>query len=121
MIKKIKIEKVWVGDEKQIESKKNSSVYNVCPVSILVADDCPDYAGKWIRTTVFEYIDPKDANKNKSAVQKAEYLRTILEGKEDFLNITEREYTNKDGESAISLEFKTLTKAQKEVAKEMSK
>lgn len=121
MIKKVKIEKVWIGEDKQITSKKNGRVYNTVPVSVKVSDDSQNYAGKWIRTTAFEYIDPKDAKKNKSAMQKAEYLKTLLEGKEDFLNITEREYTNKDGLEAISLEFKTLTKAQKQVAEEMSK
>lgn len=111
-------------DEKEIVAKKGKNVgktFVVCPVSIKVADDCPDYAGKWIKTTYFSYEDLKDSKKNKTAKERAETFRDNNEGKAILLDVTEREYVDKDGNNAIALEFKTLTKAQKEVAAQFIK
>lgn len=124
MIKKLKIEKVYITDEKEIVAKNGKSAgktFVICPVSIKIADDCPDYAGKWIRSTYFSYEDKNDPKKNKTAKERAELFRDNNEGKAILLDVTEREYVDKDGNNAIALEFKTLTKAQKEVAAQFIK
>lgn len=114
MIKKIKIEKVMVKDEKEITSKKDGKKYKLCEVIILGADDSVEYAGKWLRTSFFDYVDAKDAKRNKSGKSKAEYFKTNNESKEVWLDIEERHYTNKDGIDTVALEFKPLGKKEME-------
>ena len=121
MIKKIKVASMFINPEKEITSKKDGKVYKLVEVNVKVADDCADYAGKYIRGTFFEYTDPKDAKKNKTATEKATYFKEQNDGNEVLLDVTEQEYTNKEGASAISLHFKTLTKAQKEIASQFVK
>jgi hypothetical protein len=121
MIKKIKVSTMFVNEEKEITSKKDSKKYKVCNVNIKVADDCPEYAGKYIQVGIFGYVDPKDPKKNKSATDKANYFKTQNEGNEMLLDITEEKYTNKEGQEATALRGKVLTKAQQEVAKQFVK
>ena len=99
-----------VKEEKEITSKKDGKKYKLCELIILGADDSADYAGKWLKTSFFDYVDKKDEKKNKSGKSKAEYFQKNNEGKEAWLDIEERHYTNKDGADAIALEFKTLGK-----------
>lgn len=115
MIKKIKIEKVMIKDEKEITSKKDGKKYKLCEVIILSADDSAEYAGKWLKTSFFDYVDAKDAKKNKSGKSKAEYFQTQNEAKEVWLDVEERHYTNKEGVDAIAFEFKPLSKKEMEV------
>jgi hypothetical protein len=118
-IKKIKVASVFIEDEKEITAKTGKK-YKLCGVSIKSADDCPNYAGKWIKTTIFEYVDPKDSKKNKTATEKAEYFKTNSVDKEILVDVTETEWS-KDDKSGVNLLFKTLTKAQAEVAKQFIK
>lgn len=121
MIKKVKISKVSIKEEKEITA--NGKKYNVCNVGILVADDCSSgYAGKWISSSVFGYTDPKDPKKNRTATSKAEYFKSQVEGKEEWLDIKENKVVNElTGEEKVYINGKTLSKAKKEVAEEMSK
>ena len=82
-IKKVKIDKVFIGDEKEITSKKNGKTCKMRDVSIKVSDDCKDYAGKWIRTTMF--ADEKNSSENK-----ANYFKSQNEGKEIIINVEEQ-------------------------------
>ena len=120
-IKKIKIASAFVNEEKEITSKKDGKVYKLVEVNCKVADDCPDYAGKYVKGTFFAYNDPKDPSKNKTATEKAEYFKKENEGKDVLMDVEEQKYVNKDGVDAISLRFKLLTKAQKEVASQFLK
>ena len=114
-VKKIKIASIFVSDtEKEITSKKDGKVYKLCDVSIKVADDCPDYAGKWIRSSFF-------GDEKKSATSKAEYFKSQNDGKEIIVNVEEQTYTNKEGEEAVSLKFKLLSKKEKELAEQFIK
>jgi hypothetical protein len=121
MIKKIKVGSIFVNEEKEITSKKDGKVYKLCEVNIKVADDSPEYAGKYTKGTFFAYNDPKDTSKNKTATEKANYFKSENEGKDLLVDITEESYTNKDGADVIALKFKLLTKAQKEVASQFVK
>lgn len=118
---KVKIEKVFIGDEKDVTSSKTGKTYNLCEVSIKVADDCKDYAGKWIKTSMFAFEDPKDSSKNRTALSKAEYFRTSNEGKDIIINVEEREYLDKEEEKKIALSFKLLSKKEKELAEQFLK
>jgi len=120
-IKKVKVASVWVNDEKEITSKKDSKVYRLCEVNCKLADDSKDYAGKYVKITFFEYKDLKDEKKNKTATSKADYFKTQTEGQEILLNITEQEYVNKEGQNAIGLTGKILSKKEKEVAEQFLK
>lgn len=111
-IKKVKIDKVFIDEiEKEITSKKNGKTYMMRNVSIRVSDDCKDYAGRWIRTTMFG--DEKNSSQNK-----AEYFKSQNEGKEIIINVEEQPYTSKDGEEKIALQFKLLSKKEKELAEQ---
>lgn len=111
-VKKIKIAGVFIDEnEKEVTSKKNGKTYKIRDVSIKVADDCKDYAGKWIRSSMF-------ADEKNSSQSKAEYFKSQNEGKEIILNIEEQTYTNKEGEEAIALKFKLLSKKEKELAEQ---
>ena len=113
-IKKIKVASVWVNEEKEITSKKDGKVYKVVKVSVKVADDCKDYAGKYINISIF-------GDEKRTATSKAEYFKTESTEKEILINVDEREYTNKEGLQAISLEGKQLSKKEKEVAEQFLK
>ena len=121
MIKKIKVETIIVKEEKEITSKKDGKKYKVCEVIVKVADSNPDYAGKWIRTSIFGYVDAKDPAKNRSATDKANYFKTNNDGKDVLLDVTERKSLGKDGKEYTNLDFKQLSKAQLEVAKQLVK
>ena len=119
-IKKIKIATIFVNEEKEITSKKDSKKYILSEVNVKTAEDSKEYAGKYIKLTFFAYNDPKDSSKNKTATEKAEYFKTQNLDKEILLDITEQEY-EKEGEKKISLVGKLLTKAQREVAEQFVK
>lgn len=121
MIKKVKIKSIFVNEEKEITAKKDNKKYKLCEINVKIADDSKEYAGKYMKTSVFEYIDKKDSKKNRTATEKANYWKEQNDGKEVIVNITEREYLNKDGEKAIALEFKPLSKKEKEVAEQLIK
>ena len=118
-IKKLKVAGVFIEDEKEITAKTGKK-YKLCGVSIKVADDCLDYAGKWIKTAIFEYIDLKDAKKNRTATEKAEYFKTQSLDKEILVDVTETEW-KKDDKSGTNLSFKTLTESQRKVAEQFIK
>ena len=126
-IKKIKIEKVFIKDseDKEIISTKEKTKgnkYYVCSASIKVSDDCPNYAGEWIKVGFFAYTDPKDKSKNKSGFSKAEYFKSQMEGKEILLDVTEGEtYTSKEGVEKVSLSGKLLSKKEAEIAEQFIK
>jgi len=120
MIKKIKVENVFINDEKEITSKKDGKKYNLCDVSIKSADDCPNYPGKWLKMTMFEYKDEKDPKKNKTASAKAENFKELTLGKEILVDVKEEEWKTED-KSGVNLIFKTLSKKEKEVAEQFLK
>jgi len=120
-IKKIKVGSIFVNESKEITSKKDGKKYDVCDVNVKIADDCPDYAGRYVRLGVFGYTDPKDPKKNKTSKEKADYWKTQNDGKEVWLEINEEKYTDKDGFEQTALRGKTLSKAKQEVAEQMSK
>ena len=121
MIKKIKIASIFVNPEKQITSKKDGKTYDLVEMNIKLADDSKEYAGKYVKITIFAYNDAKDASKSKTATDKATYFKTENEGKELILDITEEKYTNKEGVEAVSLKGRLLTKKEKEVADQFVK
>lgn len=125
MIKKIKILSVWIDPEKEITSKQPKTLgktYKVCSVNLKIADDSTEYAGKYIRGSFFEYKDKVDAKKNKTATERAEYFKKENEGKEILVDVEENEYISKKTlQMEKGLQFKTLTKAQKEVAAQFIK
>lgn len=123
MIKKIKLDEggIWIDPEKEITAKKDGKKYTLTEVNLHIADDSKEYAGKYVRVAFFDYVDAKDAKKNKSGKDKAEYFKTQNDGKEILLDITEDKYTNKEGKEGVSLKGKILTKAQREVAEQFVK
>ena len=96
-------------------------IYNLVEANIKVADDCENYAGKYIKVTFFEYKDPKDSKKNTSATNKAEYFKTNNDGKEVLIDVEEQSYVNKDGEDKIALQGKLLSKKEAEIASQFIK
>lgn len=120
-IKKIKVGSIFVNEAKEITSKKDGKKYDVTDVNIKVADDSKEYAGRYIRIGVFGYTDPKDPKKNKTSQEKANYWKTQNDGKEILLEITERNYTDKDGLPGVALDGKTLSKKAAEVAAQFVK
>lgn len=123
MIKKVKIAEqgVWIDPEKVITSKKDNKTYTITEVNLHIADDSKEYAGKYIRLSFFNWVDPKDPKKNKSGKEKAEYFKTQNDGKDILLDITEEKYTNKEGKEGVSLRGKILSKAQRETAEQFIK
>lgn len=122
MIKKIKIASIYVNEEKEITSKKDGKKYKLCEVNVKVADDYPEYAGKYLRGSIFESINLTDPSKSKTARQKADYFKSQNEGNEVLLDVTESESIGKtDGKVYQNLNFKVLTKAQREVAAQFVK
>jgi len=120
-IKKIKVGSIFVNESKEITSKKDGKKYDVCDVNVKIADDCPEYAGRYVRLGVFGYTDPKDPKKNKTATDKANYWKTQNNEKEILLDITEEKYTDKDGFEQTALRGKTLSKKAQEVASQFVK
>ena len=120
-IKKIKVGSIFVNEEKTIIAKKDKKEYRLCDVNIKIADDSKEYAGKYVKIGIFEYVDAKDSKKNRTAKDKADFFKKENDQKEILLNITEEEYTNKDGEKAVSLRGKILSKKEKEVAEQFIK
>lgn len=122
-IKKIKVGSIFVNEEKEITAKATGKKYKLCEVNVKVADDCPSgYAGKYMKTSIFAYVNDKDASKNKSAKNQAEYFKTQNEGKEMLVDVTEEKWIgSKDGVEHTSLKFKTLSKAQKAIAEQFVK
>lgn len=120
-IKKIKIASVFVNEEKEITSKKDSKKYKVCEVNVKVADDCKDYAGKYIKHSFFEQKkDPaKSWSKDRSATEQAEYFKKENDGKEIIVEVEETESKGKDGKVYTNLTFKILNKTQRELAEKM--
>lgn len=113
-IKKIKVASIFVNEEKSITSKKDGKVYNLCEANVKVADDCKNYAGKYIKISFFE-----DKEKKRSATSLAEYYKTQNNEKEVYIDVTEQKYTNKDGEEAVSLIGKKPSKAKLEAYLEL--
>ena len=108
-IKNIKIASVWIDEaDKEITAKATGKKYNVCNASIKVADDCKNYAGKSIKMGFFA-----NEEKKRSGKEQAEYFKSMNEGKEILLEVTEEAW-EKDDKSGISLKGKTLSKAKKE-------
>lgn len=120
-IKKIKIASVFVNEEKEITSKKDNKKYKVCEVNVKVADDCKDYAGKYIKHSFFEQKkDPaKSWSKDRSAKEQAEYFKKENDGKEIIVEVEETESKGKDGKVYTNLTFKMLNKTQRELAEKM--
>ena len=125
MIKKIKIANIVVKEEKEITSTKPKTLgkkYKLCEVLVKVADDCPEYAGKWIKTSIFEYLDPKDPKKNRTALDGANYFKSQNNEKEVLLDVEEtKSISAKDGKEYTNYSFKKLSKAQAEVAAQFIK
>ena len=121
MIKKIKVGSIFVNESKEITSKKDGKKYDVCDVNVKIADDCKDYAGRYVRLGVFGYTDPKDPKKNKTSKEKADYFKSQNDGKDILLEITEEKYTDKDGFEQTALRGKTLSKKAAEVAAQFVK
>jgi hypothetical protein len=124
MIKRIKIASIWINPEKEITSKQPKTLgqkYKVVEVNIKVADDSKEYAGKYIKGSFFEYKDKVDASKNRTATEKADYFKKENDGKEVILEVIESQSTGKDGKVYDNLNFKTLSKAKKEVAEQLLK
>lgn len=121
MIKKVKIDKVYINDEKEITSKKDGKVYSICPVAVYIADDNEEYAGRWANGAFFAYKDEKNPANSRTATQGAEQFRSYNEGRTTLLRITEREYTSKDGEQKTALDFKVLSKKERETAAQFIK
>ena len=117
-IYKIKLDKVFIKDEMKITSKKDGKTYDICPVAI---HDNEDFAGKWINGSFFSYKDEKNPANSKTATQRAEQFRSYNEGRTTLLRITEREYTSKDGEQKTALDFKVLSKKERETAAQFIK
>ena len=115
MIKKVKFADMFVNPEKEITSKKDGKTYHVCNVNCKVSDDTPEYAGRYMQTGIFGYVDKVDATKNKSATDKAEYFKTNNSNKDVWVDVTERSYVDKEGMPGTALDFKSLSKKELEV------
>ena len=120
-IKKIKVGSIFINEEKEITSKKDGKKYKVCNANIKVADDSKEYAGRYIQIGIFGYVDPKDPKKNKSATEKAEYFKKMNADKDILLEVTERQYVDKDGMPGTALDGKILSKKAQEVASQFVK
>jgi len=123
MIKKIKIASIFVNEEKEITAKKDGAKYKVCEVNVKVADDCKDYAGKYMKHSFFEQKKDKEKawSKDRSATEQANYFKDENTGKEVILEVEESQSTGKDGKVYDNLTFKTLSKAKREVAEQLLK
>ena len=125
-IKKIKIASIFVNEEKTIVSKQPATLgkkYQVCEVNVKVADDSKIYADKYMKHSFFEQKkDPaKSWSKDRSATEQAEYFKKENDGKEVILEVEESQSTGKDGKVYDNLNFKTLSKAKKEVYEDLVK
>lgn len=122
MIKKIKIASIFVNPETEITSKQEKTKgkkFKLCKVNVKVADDSPEYAGRYMSTSMFEYVDKINPSKNRTATDQAEYWKKQNEGQEVLLDVEESEVLDK--EQRPYLNFKKLSKTQQEVAKQFIK
>ena len=122
MIKKIKIDSIFVNPEVEIVSKKEKTLgkkYKLCKVSVKTTADSKEYPERYLNTSIFEYVDAKDKSKNRSATDQAEHFKSQNDGQEILVDVTESEVLDKEGRPYLN--FKKLTKAQKEVAAQFIK
>lgn len=109
---------MWVGDEKTAVAKTGPNAgkeFTVCKAGFFTPDDDKDFGGKFIGISVSGRKDkkPKEvATDIKKEIQDAN-------GKEFWLDISISETKDKDGNNYINAKF--LSKAQREVAEQMTK
>lgn len=93
-IKLIKIEKVSIKDKEYDfiykNGKNKDNPGKLRGMGIKVADDCPNFAGKWINMVAF--ADPKHTTQ-----QNADYFKSQNEGTEVYLDVVQDDPYTKDG------------------------
>ncbi len=121
MIRKQKIQGMWVGDEKTLMAKtgpNKGAEFTVCSAGFFAPDDDKDFGGKFIGISI-------SGRKDKTPKQVAEDLKKEIQdakengGKEFWLDITISDKKDKDGNNYVNAKF--LSKAQREVAEQMAK
>lgn len=113
-VTKIKVASVWIDENEKVVTKGDKT-FHIRNYAIKVADDCKDYAGKWMRGSFF-------GDEKRSSQSKADYFKSQNEGKEIILNVEEQPYTDKNtGEDKVGLKFKLLSKKEKELAEQFLK
>lgn len=103
MIKKVKIEKVFIGDEKEITASKGKNKgkkFKLCDVSIKIEGE-----EKWIKGGIF-------ASEKHTAKENADYFKTQNSDKSILVDIEEESW-EKDGKSGTNLKFKLPSKEAK--------